>query len=309
MRLGDATSPERLVRLDVFEAATENRYPWSQYDPNQQKVLRYGHCPECHGAMQLINIENPNPQKVPHGRHRLKHVEGFDYCLERILGCSKLKRSKKQELETENTILTQDAIQRRSFLVENFNLVAVMFAEETGISLYRKQFKKILQIYLENGWYRWTTATCGNLPWLFGRVTFNFSLYGQTLAKGSPLRAAVLSQIPSAGIGPREQLLRTGTEYFTVEFGLREHVVRQDAAGNTRETITLHVHRKGVRSLPDAKIYEEVLEIKPDVFLRRVARKTEPNRSGAALLEMARDTLADYLARHPEAREPSKGAS
>ena len=292
----------------MFEAVTKNVYPWAQFDTGLQKVLRYGHCPECHGAMQLINSENPNPQKVPHGRHRLKHVEGFDHCLERILGCSLLDQSKKLEIAEENAVLTPEAVELRTFLIENFNLVAGMFTQVTGIALSLNMFRQMLRIYLENGWYRWKTATKGNLPWVLGRVTYNFNLYGQVLREGSPVRAAVLSRVPAAGIGPRGQLLRVGEGFVAVDFGLREHTVRYDQSGTVHETIIFHVHRKDVDDLAGAMIYEEVLDIRPDAFLARVANKTEPRGYGADLVAMARETLEAYLTAHPEARAPAGDA-
>ncbi|MFP3384983.1 hypothetical protein [Tritonibacter sp. SIMBA_163] len=304
VRLGDTTTAPVQVDLNMFERLTRGKHPWAQYDSSKKKVQRFGLCPECNNAMVLVNIHNPEPQVTPHGRHRLKRVDGFEYCLEEILGCPLLDSRLKSDLEADITALTPEAVELREFLVENFNLAAGMFAETTGISPSKTMLRKMLRLFFEDRWYRWPTVTKGNLPWTFARLTCNFNLYKQKIRPESAVWTAVQKHVPHAALGEYGRLEARGSHRVYLEFGLGQHKVRSTQDGRIRETISLHVLNTDPVAKVDEPVFETTLDLNTEEFLRRVAHKLHPAGYGAELVEEARMVLADYLHNHPEARSP-----
>lgn len=304
VRLGDTTTTVVKVGLDVFEEKTRGQYPWAQYDDTKKKLQRYGLCPECNNAMLLVNIDNPEPQITPHGRHRLKHVDGFEHCLEDILACSLLDSRLKSDIEADISTLTPDAVELREFLVENFNLVAGMFAESTGIAPSRKTLLRMLRLFFEHRWYRWPTVTKGNLPWTFARLTCNFNLYRQRVRSNSDVWTAIRRKFPYA-INWRDDLLESrDSRRIHLEFGVGQHKVRTTRNGPIRETISLHVLSTDPGTSGEPPVFEATLTLDTAEFLRRVDDKNPPEGYGAELVRAARTVLDDYLNSHPEARHP-----
>lgn len=254
--------------------------------------------------MVLVNIHNPEPQVTPHGRHRLKRVDGFEFCLEAILGCPLLDSRLKSDLEADLTALTPEAVELREFLVENFNLVAGMFAEATGISPSKTMLRKMLRLFFEDRWYRWPTVTKGNLPWTFARLTCNFNLYKQKIRPESAVWAALREQVPHAVLGEYGRLEARGNHRVYLEFGLGQHKVRSTKDGRIRETISLHILNTDPVAKIDEPVFETTLDLNTEEFLGRVAHKLRPTGYGAELVEEARMVLTDYLHNHPEARCP-----
>lgn len=307
MRLGGAPTAPVRVDLSMFEQRTRGKHPWAQYDPSKKKVQRFGLCPECHNAMLLVNIHNPEPQVKPHGRHRLKRVDGFEYCLEDILGCRLLDSRLKSDLEADITALTPQAVELREFLVENFNLIAGMFSETIGIAPSKAMLEKMLRLFLEDRWYRWPTVTKGNLPWTFARLTCNFNLYKQKVRPESAVWAAIREQVPHAVIGRYGLLEGRDGHRIYLEFGLGQHKMQSTQDGRTRETINLHVLNTEPAAENDSPVFETTLDLNTKEFLRRVEHKSSPAGYGAELVEAARTILADYLRHNPEARHPGNG--
>ena len=308
VRLGDITTEKLRVGLEVFEQRTRGQYPWAQKDPAHKKIQRFGLCPECNNAMLLVNIDNPDPQVTPHGRHRLRQVNGFEHCLEDILACTLLDRRLKSDLENEIAALTPDAVELREFLVENFNLVVGMFSQETGIAPSEALALKMRRLFFEHRWYRWPTVTKGNLPWTFARLTCNFNLYKQRVRPRSDVWKAVHSRIPHAVIGRYGLLEGRGAKRIYLEFGLGQHKVTPTRYGPILETISLHVLNTDPAAAGEPPVFEKTLPLRTKEFLMRVDHKTKPEGFGAELVEVARETLAEYVGQHPEAQSADLGA-
>ena len=79
------------------------------------------------------------------------------------------------EMAEEHIALDQEACDRRSFLVANFNTAVDMLGEDTGIQLSGSLASKILDTYFEERWYRWPTASKGNLAWHFMRTAVAYT--------------------------------------------------------------------------------------------------------------------------------------
>ena len=162
VRLGGKSTEPVAVELSMFERMTNKQSPWQQKEGG--KFKRYGLCPECDNAMVLVNITNPTPHREAHGRHRLKAVDGFPYNLEKILDCDEFEPSKAKELADLNWELTQEAIDRRNYLVDHFNIAVGLLQEDIGIVISPQFAKQVLRTYFNEGWYRWKTASIASLP-------------------------------------------------------------------------------------------------------------------------------------------------
>lgn len=303
VKLGDTSAHPVPVDLNMFEKITYGQAPWTRRDEATGKIRRYGLCPECHNPMQLINIDNANPAQIPHGRHRLRPVHGFDHCIEEILNCSLFDTAKKDQLLSEARELTPEAIERREFLVRHFNLVLGILQEDLGFSIGAGLADKILETYFEDTWYRWPQATIGNLPWLLARTTKAYSLYGQKLRPGTKLCNAVLSNVPEAALGPWNKLIAKPGMRFYLEFGVRNHRIRYRGERFPAESIEFYVVRPAPspETRPDV-IFEQTIDIRSDVFLRRCANAIQPEGYGLSLIRIARTAHERYLHRHPAAR-------
>lgn len=293
------------VGLAMFERMTNGQYPWVQNSQIPGKMRRYGLCPECSNPMLLVNIGNPNPAQKPHGRHQLKPVEGFEFALEKILGCGLFDPSGVTQLAHENDELDLDACERRAFLVDNFNLAIGILQEDIGIEISCNMATKILEIYFEEHWYRWKTASLGSLPWLFGRTAVAYNLYGQTMRPTSDVAHTILNAIPDAELGPYNRLAAKPGKRIALEFGLRNHVVRYAAKGRRAESVDFFVVGKGGgNDQQNELVFEKTIHLRSDEFLERVANKRPPTGYGAQLVQTAQKALARYLERHPEAKNP-----
>lgn len=81
VRLGGGTGRVVRVELKMFERLTHNQAPWVQESRDGKGTQRFGQCPECNGAMLLVNITNSEPQQKPHVR--ISRKLGSDFARSR----------------------------------------------------------------------------------------------------------------------------------------------------------------------------------------------------------------------------------
>ena len=288
----------------MFERLTNKQWPWQQKEGG--KFKRYGLCPECDNAMVLVNITNPTPHREAHGRHRLKAVEGFPYNLERILKCDEFEPSKAKELSDLNWELTQEAIDRRNYLVYHFNIAVGLLQEDIGIVISPQFAKQVLQTYFTEGWYRWKTASIGSLPWLFLRGSATFRLYGRKLRPDTDVAKAILSNIEGTMLGPNNQLAGRAGYFIGHEFGVRNHCVTHLPDGRRKETVEFYIVGPAKSDLePGETVFSKTIELRLEAFERRVVAMRPPEFFGQKLLDAAKEALAKYLEDYPEAQHPT----
>ena len=323
----------------MFERLTNNQYSCVQNSGPKGKKSRYGLCPECDNPLLLININNPDAFPKPHGRHqlkafprdsesnersksrstegrgrefelsrtwkRLKAVEGFNFALEKILSCDPKDPTGVTDIGDEHLVFDVAACERRDFLVENFNLAVGILQEDTGIEVSLNLAKAALDTYFEEHWYRWRTATKGNLPWLFLRTAMTHNLYGKALRSGSNTARAILQNCPTASINAQDRLVSKPGTRLELEFGLRNHVVKRGSRKTALETIDLFVAPSAMGDVQLNTVFEKTITLRPNEFLLRVKNKQPPKGLGEKLVQLASASLEDYLNRHPEARTPN----
>ena len=307
VRLGGGTGRVVRVELKMFERLTHNQAPWVQQSRGGKGKQRFGQCPECDGAMLLVNITNSAPQQTPHGRHRLTPVKGFAFNLERILGCELLDPSRLSQVVASQMELTAEAVARRSFLVEHFNLAVGILQEDIGLQISRPLAGKILAGYFAEHWYRWSTATLGNLPWLFMRTATAFNPFGQRFRAESDVTRSILTAVPEAMLGPYNRLMARPGHRLNLVFGLRDHEIRSQGSGSTLETINFFVARSaGPDGSAGELVFEQTITMRPKDFLERVAHKTPPSGYGLQLVETARAALESYLRENVHAVDPKE---
>ena len=288
----------------MFEHLTHNQAPWVQESRDGKGKQRFGQCPECDGAMLLVNIKNSAPQQTPHGRHRLTPVEGFAFNLERILGCELLDPSRASQVAASQMELTAEAVARRSFLVEHFNLAVGILQEDIGLQISSSLAQKALAGYFSEHWYRWNTATFGNLPWLFMRTATSFNPYGQRFRPDHDVTRSILRTVPEAMHGPYSRLTARPGHRLNLVFGLRDHEIKSKRLGELVETIDFYVARSaGADGNAGQLVFEKTIELRSEEFLERVAHKSRPSGYGLKLVETARSALISYLNDHTEAAE------
>ena len=290
----------------MFEQVTGNRLPWMQRDPKTGRVRRFGLCPDCGNAMQLIGITRVEAKTTPHGRHRLRPVPGFAYSLERILNCDRFDPSRRAVLRREQTEITAEAIELRDFLVKHFNIAVGILQEDLGFELSRNLLDTILETWLEDRWWCRRDAHKGNLPWLFARITVAHDLYGQRMRPQARTCRAILSRVPQARLGKYHRLLNAPGQRLELQFTLLAHTMTR-RKGQLRESIDFQVMRPG-RGLTADVIFKSTIPLRSGTFLARVERSDAPGKYGRDLLDLAQAVQGRYLARHPEAR-PAQAAT
>lgn len=283
----------------MFEKTTGSVPPWVEVNSHGSVARRYGLCPECDGAMLLVNIARSDPKQLPHGRHLLRPVSGFDYNLKRILQCNLFNPAGVSGAETMNFPLTEDACRLRDALVHNFNLAVGLLQEDIAIGLGRPTLQKMVTAFLWEHWYCWPTVSQANVPWLFARTGQAFNLYGQALRPNAPVTRAVLRAEPNARLGRYNRLESQPGKRFHLYFGMRNHIRHADG----KEDVDFYVQRKSSESAQTSElVFEKTIPLRLSAFAERSIEVPTPSGRAAELNATAQRVLSEYLTRFPQAR-------
>ena len=283
-----------------LEILTAKKAPWIQFDNAKRRYRLFGLCPECRNAVQLIGIESSADSAViPHGRHRLKKVDGFPYSLEGMLTCSRFSGKARTDIESHLVKLTPQAVDLLRFVQDNFHIMVEVFREQTGIVLSKRLAQQILYDFLCSKRYRWPTITKKNVGILFAYVWPNYSLYGQKIVAGSELMLA-LKNVDGLDISEFGQVKSTPGHYISIEFGLRVHQIG-DEISEMRESIEFFVidtkRYTGEPSTIDL-VFSQRMEIDlHEVERRKSSFDCERKLSDYSIFmqAMAKDLVDDYL--------------
>lgn len=283
-----------------LEILTVKKTPWIQYDSGKRRYKLFGLCPECRKAVQLIGIEAPSERGViPHGRHRLKKVDGFPHSLESMLTCSRFSGKARTDVESHLAKLTPQAVDLLRFIQENFHIMVEVFREQTGIVLSKRLAQQILHDFLCSKRYRWPTVTKRNVGVLFAYVWSNYSLYGQRIVAGSDLMQA-LKNVEGLEFSEIDQIKSAPGHYIEIEFGLRVHQVGCEDS-EVEESIEFFVI-DSKRYTGEPSTLDLVLSQRLEIDLQAVERKRRAYETGRELSNyssflqmMAKELVQNYL--------------
>lgn len=291
------------VNRPMFKQITGYAAPWAQTDRITGERRLYGRCPSCRNAVQLINISAPQPGLIPHGRHQLRRVDGFPYCLEEILGCKEFTGKSRSTAERRLYELTPQADALRRGIPKYFDQMVALFREDTGLILGVETAAKVLSVFLRNKRYRWPITGEENIAWLFAYVGETFSLYGQKVIPGSDLAQALAHKVAGVRLTEAGQIHAERDQRIALFFGLRFHRVAadRDQDGESIQFFVNDLSRYSGDPEDSRTVFEKTIRFRLDalpkaIALRASGRATQPQSEYARRLnERARDVLDTHL--------------
>lgn len=287
----------------MFEQKTKYTWPWSQIDKHSGKKRYYGRCPGCENAVQLINIGASSPNRTPHGRHWLKRVDGFPYCLDAILKCDLFEAHSRSSAEQELQALTPEADELRRAIPAYFDLMVGLLREDTGFILSPDFAGRILAEFFKSKRYRWPSINPQNVGWLFAYCGTTFSLYDRKIVAGSDLAQAITARVPDAQINARGYLNAKQGKEIKLTFGFRFHRMHTD---HGREVQSIQFYVLDLSSYyndpKDLKtVFEKTISLRLTALERLIAQRTRlgdayvPTDYARAVNKVAQDVLDAYL--------------
>lgn len=297
------------VSRAMFEQRTAFQWPWVQKDPNSGTKRYYGRCPDCKNAVQLISIDKLAPAITPHGRHWLKQVDGFPYCLDEIMSCDRFDGHARGAADQELRELTPEADALQRAIPQHFDLMVALLREDTNLILGPEAAGEILAAFLKDGRSRWPTLNTGNIAWLFAYCGATFPLKGKKLIAGKDLAQAIVQNVPAAQISESGYLYAKRGQEIHLTFGLRFHRIQPDGAGAT-QSIQFYVSDLS-HYFNDPKdhniIFEKIIPLRLNALERRISRRAQglerPLSEYAQMLnKIAREVLDKQL--KLEGRDP-----
>ena len=215
----------KLIVSASYALETQKGDPWYQLGEDG-KMRHYAVCPACDNPIQLINIEGHarNTEK-PYGKHVPASIprlapyvqEAYDGC---PLATKNHTRPQKSERKSGMNPLSVKIIET---LRHEFDRVAVILQEATGIKVTVGLAEKMFENYLAERGYLYSRASLVNIPWIFAYMADAQSLVGRVIFD-EELRQAILANVPEATFD-KQKLVKKGKAFLSVNMCFLDHEI------------------------------------------------------------------------------------
>ena len=278
----------REISVQNYEEQTLKRAPYYQIGSNG-KMRHYAVCPACDNPIQIIGIgELPKNTDKPYGKHFVHSVKGVaEYSQAAFDACPLAVRNLVQPAVNDyRPGIDPIVVKIIDILRREFDRIAMIFREDTGIVMTEGLARNMLRNYLAEEGYLYRRASLINIPWVFALKSDAQSLVGRIIYNEDLKQA--LNRIPNATFS-RDQLVKRGNQFLNVNFSFMHHriALQGNSVQESMRFTVWHVHNNDNDIVYEKNItfnYER-FQYLMDIPEGMGARKTELLNIAAEMLE------------------------